>query len=80
MVLLYQQRISLWWIISFSDVFVDKLPHFLPPERDAVHRIPLEPGHTPPYKRPYRISPKEMAELLKPVVGGLDNSSFYEAT
>ena len=45
-----------------------------------MHRIPLEPGHTPPYKRPYRISPKEMAELLKPVVGGLDNSSFYEAT
>ena len=59
-------------IDNFPGVFCDDLPPLLeeeadltPERRNIVHRIPLEPGHVPPYQRPYRISPKEMAELQK---------------
>jgi len=58
---------------EYSDVFSEELPHHLPPDRAAVHRIPLESGHTPPFQRSYRISPKEMAELQKQLKDMIDN-------
>mmetsp|Transcript_4485 Transcript_4485/g.20390 ORF Transcript_4485/g.20390 Transcript_4485/m.20390 type:complete len:194 (+) Transcript_4485:1897-2478(+) len=38
---------------------VRKLEHAPP----AVHRILETPGSTPPYRRPYRLNPREFAEL-----------------
>ena len=38
-------------------------PPGMPAERDTVHRIELEPGSVPPYKRQYRVSAAELAEV-----------------
>jgi hypothetical protein len=58
---------------EFSDVFQDPLPSGLPPERDEGHSIPIEPGHPPPFRPMYRLSPLEYSELQKQV------SAFLEA-
>ena len=54
------------WVESlqaeFADVFVDPLPPGLPPEREFGHTIPTEPGHVPPFRPMYRLSPLEMRE------------------
>jgi hypothetical protein len=52
---------------EFSDVFQDPLPYGLPPERDEGHSIPTEPGHPPPFRPMYRLSPLEYSELQKQV-------------
>src|SRR3569833_4154592 len=44
---------------EFSEVFQDPLPDGLPPMRKEVHSIPTEPGHPPPYRQMYRLSPLE---------------------
>jgi hypothetical protein len=54
-------------------VFQDPLPSGLPPERDEGHSIPTEPGHPPPFRPMYRLSPLEYSELQKQV------SAFLEA-
>ncbi len=48
---------------EYSDVFPEKLPDGLPPDRDFPHRIELIPGNTPPCKQPFRMSPLELIEL-----------------
>jgi hypothetical protein len=58
---------------EFFDVFQDPLPSGLPPERDKGHSIPTEPGHPPPFRPMYRLSPLEYSELHKQV------SAFLEA-
>src|SRR6476619_1776903 len=52
---------------EFSDVFQDPLPVGLPPERSEGHSIPTEPGHPPPFRSMYRLSPLEYRELEKQV-------------
>jgi hypothetical protein len=52
---------------EFSDVFQDPLPAGLPPERSEGHSIPIEPGHPPPFRSMYRLSPLEYLELEKQV-------------
>src|SRR3954447_21463224 len=47
-------------LAEFTDVFPDELPLGLPPKRDIDHRITLEPGHTPPWRPIYRLSPLEL--------------------
>jgi hypothetical protein len=47
---------------GFADVFPDELPG-MPPDRDVEFVIELQPGTTPISKRPYRMPPKELAEL-----------------
>ena len=47
---------------EYEDRFVSSLPEGLPPERNIGHTIPLEPGSKPPFKHPYRLSPRELAE------------------
>jgi hypothetical protein len=47
---------------EFADVFPDELPR-MPPDRDVKFVIELQPGTTPISKRPYRMPPKELAEL-----------------
>ena len=39
----------------------------LPPERIIAHPIPLIPGATPPYRRPFRLSKEEREEVHKTV-------------
>jgi hypothetical protein len=50
-------------VSEFADVFKDPLPIGLPPERQAGHSIPTEPGHPPPFRPMYRLSPLEYKEL-----------------
>jgi hypothetical protein len=47
---------------EFADVFPDELPS-MPPDRDVKFVIELQPGTAPISKRPYRMPPKELAEL-----------------
>ena len=47
---------------EYADVFPDDLPGMLP-DRGIEFVIELQPGTTPISKRPYRMPPKELAEL-----------------
>jgi hypothetical protein len=49
-------------VCEYPDVFPDELPG-MPPERDVEFVIELQPGTAPISKRPYRMPPKELAEL-----------------
>ena len=59
-------------VSEFSDVFKDPLPIGLPPERQEGHSIPTEPGHPPPFKPMYRLSPLEYKELQRQVTAFLE--------
>ena len=47
---------------EYADIFPDDLP-WMPPDRDIEFVIELQPGTAPISKRPYRMPPKELAEL-----------------
>jgi len=49
-------------VCEYADVFPDDLPG-LPPDRDIEFVIELQLGTAPISKRPYRMPPKELAEL-----------------
>jgi hypothetical protein len=49
-------------VCEYPDVFPDDLPG-MPPDRDVEIVIELQPGTAPISKRPYRMPPKELAEL-----------------
>ncbi|KAJ9531104.1 hypothetical protein QJQ45_000898 [Haematococcus lacustris] len=51
---------------EYSDVFQD-MPPGLPPDRGVGHTIRMEADAQPPYKRPYKLSPREEAEVKKQV-------------
>jgi hypothetical protein len=48
-------------------VFQDPLPPGLPPERSERHSIPTKPGHPPPFRSMYRLSPLKYREVEKQV-------------
>ena len=48
---------------QFADVFPSELPSRLPPPRNVDFEIEVEPGHAPPSRPTYRLSPEELAEL-----------------
>jgi hypothetical protein len=50
---------------QFEDVMPPQLPKKLPPRRAIDHRIELVSGAKPPSQAPYRMSPRELAELRK---------------
>jgi hypothetical protein len=52
---------------KFFEVFQDPLPPGLPLERSEGHNISTEPGHPPPFRSMYRLSPLEYRELEKQV-------------
>jgi len=56
-------------IDQYSDVFCEKLPAAKPggPSITAPEMIPLVPGSKIPYRKSYRMSPLEMAELKKQI-------------
>ena len=43
-----------------------------PKPSSTVHPVRLEPGHKPPFQRPYRLSPAEVAEARKQIQEYLD--------
>jgi hypothetical protein len=47
---------------EFTDVFSEDLPG-MPPDRDVEFIIKLQPGTAPVSRRPYKMTPKELAEL-----------------
>jgi hypothetical protein len=49
-------------VCEYPNVFPDDLPG-MPPDRDVEFVIELQPGTAPISKRPYRMPPKELAEL-----------------
>ena len=51
-------------VCEFLDVFPKDLPG-LPPDRDVEFSIELEPGTAPISWCPYRMAPKELAEMKK---------------
>jgi hypothetical protein len=52
---------------DFSEVFQGPLPAGLPPERSEGHSIPTKPGHSPPFRSMYHLSPLKYRELEKQV-------------
>ena len=50
-------------IKEYQDIFPEKLPKGVPPEREVQHQIEIEPGSKPPYRPPYRLGPAEQDEL-----------------
>ena len=50
-------------LVEFEDVFQD--PPGLPPMRNVAHVAPLIPGSRPPYRRNYRMTELERAELKR---------------
>ena len=57
---------SILVVCEFLDVFPEDLPG-LPPDREVEFSIELEPGTTPISRRPYRMAPRELAEMKKQV-------------
>ncbi len=53
-------------LTEFADVFAP-MPPGLPPQRNVEHVIRTEPGAVPPYKRPYRLSQSELAEVERQI-------------
>jgi hypothetical protein len=51
-------------VCEFSDVFPKDLPR-LPPKREVEFSIEFEPGTAPISRRPYRMAPKELADMKK---------------
>jgi hypothetical protein len=51
-------------VCEYAHVFPKELPG-MPPDRDIVFTIELQPGTTPISKRPYRMPPAELAKLKK---------------
>jgi hypothetical protein len=47
---------------EFPNVFKEDMPG-MPPDRDVEFIIELQPGMTPISRRPYKMTPKELAEL-----------------
>ena len=55
---------SIPMVCEFLDVFPEDLPR-LPPDRNVEFSIELEPRTAPISRCPYRITPKELAEIKK---------------
>ena len=67
-------------LTEYSDVFKDPLPVGLPPVRSEGHSIPTEPGHPPPFRSMYRLSPLEYRELEKQVTKFLKDRILEPST
>ena len=50
-------------LTRYTHLFPEQLPPGLPPTKAACEVVPLEPGSRPPYRRHYRLSPTERAEI-----------------
>jgi hypothetical protein len=66
-------------VCEYPDVFLDDLPG-MPPDRDVEFVIELQPGTTPISKRPYRMPPKELAELKNQLQELLDKGYIHPSS
>jgi hypothetical protein len=64
---------------EFADVFPDELPG-MPPDRDVEFVIELQPGTAPISKRPYRMPPRELAELKTQLQELLDKGYIHPSS
>jgi hypothetical protein len=64
---------------EFSDVFPEDLPG-MPPDRDVEFVIELQPGMAPISRRPYKMTPKELAELKVQLNELLDNGYIHPSS
>jgi hypothetical protein len=58
-------------VYEFLDVFSEELPG-MPPDREMLFVIKLIPGTAPIFKRPYRITANQLAELKEQLQDLLD--------
>jgi RNase H-like domain found in reverse transcriptase/Reverse transcriptase (RNA-dependent DNA polymerase)/Aspartyl protease/SET domain len=64
-------------IDRYADVFPDKLPNALPPNRGVEHAIELKPGAVPPTVRPlHHQSPRDNATIQEYVREGLESGTL----
>jgi hypothetical protein len=63
-------------VCEYPDVFPEELPG-MPPDRDVEFVIELQPGTAPISKRPYRMPPKELAELKNQLQELLDKGYIF---
>jgi hypothetical protein len=66
-------------VCEYLDVFPDDLPG-MPPDRDIEFVIELQPGTAPISKRPYRMPPKELAELKNQLQELLDKGYIHPSS
>jgi hypothetical protein len=66
-------------VCEYPDVFPDDLPGMLP-DRGVEFVIELQPGTAPISKRPYRMPPKELAELKIQLQELLDKGYIYQSS
>jgi hypothetical protein len=66
-------------VCEYPDVFHDELPG-MPPDRDVKFVIELQPGTAPISKWPYRMHPKELAELKNQLQELLDKGYIRQSS
>jgi hypothetical protein len=66
-------------VCEYPDVFPNELPG-MPPDRDVEFVIELQPGTAPISKRPYRMPPKELAELKTQLQELLDKGYIHPSS
>jgi hypothetical protein len=66
-------------VCEYPDVFPDELPS-MPPDRDVEFLIELQPGTAPISKRPYRMLPKELADLKNQLHELLDKGYIHTSS
>ena len=65
---------------EYADIFTDELPAELPPTRNVGHSIPTEPGHVPPFRPMYRLSPMETREAKEQITKLLEKGLIEPST
>jgi len=66
-------------VYEFLDVFPKDLPG-LPPDQDVEFAIELESGTAPISRCPYRMAPKELAEMKKQLEELLEKGFIYPSS
>ena len=66
-------------VCEFPDIFPKDLPR-LPPDRNVEFSIKLEPSTAPISWHPYRVAPKELAEMKKQLEELLEKGFIYPSS
>ena len=66
-------------VCEFLDVFPEDLPR-LSPDRDVEFSIEFEPSTAPISRRPYRMAPRELAEMKKQLEELMDKGFIHPSS
>jgi hypothetical protein len=66
-------------VCEFPDVFLEDLPS-MPLDRDVEFTIELQPSMTPISRRPYKMTPKKLAELIVQLNELLDKGYIHPSS